>query len=134
MPRDSVAAPIGEGSVVALHEAFTARSFGATMMVMDLAAFRASLSLASAPSTLSPALRALWLDARGDWDGAHDAAQADEGGAGDWVHAYLHRKEGDPGNAAYWYRRARRPVCRASLDEEWAAIAAALLGEGGEAA
>jgi hypothetical protein len=135
MPRDSVAAPIGEGSVVALHEAFTARSFGATMMVMDLAAFRASLSLASAPSTLSPALRALWLDARGDWDGAHDAAQADEGGAGDWVHAYLHRKEGDPGNAAYWYRRARRPVCRASLDEEWAAITAALLeAEGGETA
>jgi hypothetical protein len=92
---------------VAFHEAFTARDFGATMMVMDLAAFRASLSLASAPSTLNPALRALWLDARGDWDGAHDAAQADEGGAGDWVHAYLHRKEGDPGNAAYWYRRAR---------------------------
>ncbi len=94
MPRDSVAAPTGEGSVVAFHEAFTARAFGVTMMVMDLAAFRASLSLASAPSTLSPALRALWLDARGDWDGAHDAAQADEGGAGDWVHAYLHRKEG----------------------------------------
>jgi hypothetical protein len=120
---------------VAFHEAFTARAFGATMMVMNLAAFRASLSLASAPPTLSPALRALWLDARGDWDGAHDAAQADEGGAGDWVHAYLHRKEGDPGNAAYWYRRARRPVCRASLDEEWAAITAALLeAEGGETA
>ena len=120
---------------MAFPEAFTARAFGATMMVMDLAAFRASLSLASAPSTLSPALRALWLDARGDWDGAHDAAQADEGGAGDWVHAYLHRKEGDAGNAAYWYRRARKPVCRTSLDQEWAAIAEALLqGEGGEVA
>ena len=45
---------------------------------------------------------------KGDWDGAHDAAQADEGGAGDWVHAYLHRKEGDSGNAAYWYRRAKK--------------------------
>ncbi len=76
-------------------------------------------------------MRALWLDARGNWDGAHDAAQADEGGAGDWVHAYLHRKEGDAGNAAYWYRRARKPVCKTSLDEEWAAIADALLkGEG----
>ena len=102
---------------------------------MDLAAFRTSLSLSSADANLSPALRALWLDAWGNWDGAPDAAQADEGGAGDWVHAYLHRKEGDAGNAAYWYRRARKPVCRTSLDEEWAAIAGALLkAEGGQAA
>jgi hypothetical protein len=98
---------------------------------VDLAAFRASLSATEPPAKLSHALRALWLDARGNWDGAHDAAQADEGGAGDWVHAYLHRKEGDAGNAAYWYRRARKPVSHASLDEEWAAIADALLkGEG----
>ena len=102
---------------------------------MDLPDFRASLSLASPPSNLSPALRALWLDARGDWDGAHEAAQADAGGAGDWVHAYLHRKEGDAGNAAYWYRRAGKPVCRTSLDEEWEAIASALLtGHDGRAA
>jgi hypothetical protein len=122
-------------SGLAFHRRFTARVFGANLRVMDLAAFRASLSLVSPPSNLSPALRALWLDARGDWDGAHEAAQADEGGGGDWVHAYLHRKEGDAGNAAYWYRRARKPVCRASLDEEWAAIAnALLLAQGGEAA
>ena len=100
---------------------------------MDLAAFRASLATPEPPANLSQALRALWLDARGNWDGAHDAAQADEGGAGDWVHAYLHRKEGDAGNAAYWYRRARKPICRASLDEEWAAIAEALLAERGAA-
>ena len=98
---------------------------------MDLAAFRASLSAAEPPPTFGPALRALWLDARGDWDGAHDAAQADEGGMGDWVHAYLHRKEGDAANAAYWYRRAGNPVCRSSLDEEWAAIAEALLNDQG---
>jgi hypothetical protein len=102
---------------------------------MDLAGFRASLSAAEPPPALSHALRALWLDAHGDWDGAHEAAQADEGGAGDWVHAYLHRKEGDTGNAAYWYRRARKQVCRASLDEEWMAIAGELLKvEGGETA
>lgn len=94
---------------------------------MDLPAFRASLSAGKPPRQLSHALRALWLDARGDWDGAHDAAQADEGRAGDWVHAYLHRKEGDAGNAAYWYRRARKPICQTSLDEEWAEIACALL-------
>jgi hypothetical protein len=94
---------------------------------MDLAAFRASLARAEPPPALSGALRALWLDARGDWNGAHGAAQADAGEAGDWVHAYLHRKEGDAGNAAYWYRRARKPVCRSSLEEEWAAIASELL-------
>ena len=96
---------------------------------MDLSAFRASFTAAEPPLTLSPALRALWLDARGNWDGAHDAAQADEGGAGDWVHAYLHRKEGDAGNAAYWYRRAKRPICHAPLDDEWQAIALALLAK-----
>jgi hypothetical protein len=102
---------------------------------MDLAGLRASLSLASPPANLRPSLRALWLEAHGDWDGAHDAAQADEGGAGDWVHAYLHRKEGDAGNAAYWYRRARKPVRKTPLDEEWAAIAEALLeAKGGDAA
>ncbi len=106
---------------------FTAHAFSATMSAMDLVAFRSSLSHSSPPLNLSPALRALWLEARGDWDGAHDSAQADEGGAGDWVHAYLHRKEGDLGNAAYWYRRARKPVCRSPLDEEWAAIASELL-------
>ena len=101
---------------------------------MDLPAFRASLASASPPAGLSHALRALWLDARGDWGGAHEAAQADEGGTGDWVHAYLHRKEGDAGNAAYWYRRAGKSVCGRSLDEEWAAIAEALLrSEGAQA-
>jgi hypothetical protein len=100
---------------------------------MDLATFRASLSAAEPPPTLSHALRALWLDARGNWDRAHDAAQADEGAPGDWVHAYLHRKEGDAGNAAYWYRRARKPVCKSSFDEEWATIADALLKDESEA-
>ena len=98
---------------------------------MDLAAFRASLESDSPPAGLSDALRALWLDAKADWDGAHEAAQADEGGKGDWVHAYLHRKEGDAGNAAYWYRRAGKPVCQTSLDEEWRAIAEALLAQSG---
>jgi len=94
---------------------------------MDYSAFRASLAAPKPPPGLSLALKALWLDARSDWDGAHSAAQADGGGDGDWVHAYLHRKEGDPGNAAYWYRRAGKPVCKTSLDEEWTAIAEALL-------
>ena len=94
---------------------------------MDLFAFRASLADPAPPKDIGLALEALWLDASGDWDGAHGTAQRDEGGDGDWVHAYLHRKEGDAGNAAYWYRRAGKPVCRSSLDDEWAAIADVLL-------
>lgn len=93
---------------------------------MDLAAFRDSLAAAAPPEDLGLALKALWLDANGDWDGAHVAAQADEGRDGDWVHAYLHRREGDAGNAAWWYRRAGKPVCKTSLEDEWAAIAEAL--------
>jgi hypothetical protein len=96
---------------------------------MDLATFRASLAAGAAPpSGLGPALQALWWDAKGEWERAHELAQADDGGAGDWVHAYLHRKEGDAGNAAYWCRRAGKPLCRGPLEAEWEAIAAALLG------
>jgi hypothetical protein len=71
-------------------------------------------------------LRALWLDARGDWDGAHRVVQDDESLEAAWVHAYLHRKEGDAGNAGYWYRRAGRAHARVGLEQEWEAIAAAL--------
>jgi hypothetical protein len=98
---------------------------------MDLALFRASLAAEQPPAGLGPSLQALWWDAKGDWDRAHALAQTDEDGAGARVHAYLHRKEGDFGNAAYWYLRAGAPPSRAPLEEEWAAIAAALLGEGG---
>jgi hypothetical protein len=96
---------------------------------MNLADFRASLQAAAPPADLSLALQALWEDAHGDFDAAHTLAQRDEGGDGDWVHAYLHRKEGDASNAAYWYRRAKRPVCRDALEDEWQAIAVALLAK-----
>jgi hypothetical protein len=80
-----------------------------------------------------PALAALWWQARGDWARAHEAAQADEGADAAWVHALLHREEGDLGNADYWYRRAgkRRPAGALREEwEEWEAIAAALLAAG----
>src|SRR5579862_4502948 len=96
---------------------------------MNLSAFRATLKSDAPPSGLSVALQALWHDGRGDFDKAHELAQKDEGGEGDWVHAYLHRKEGDSGNAAYWYRRAKRPICKDPLEAEWEAIASALLAE-----
>lgn len=82
---------------------------------------------ASPPDGLADCLKALWLDARGDWEGAHRVAQGvpDEDGA--WVHAYLHRKEGDEMNAAYWYSRAGRPMAGGPLEREWEAIASELL-------
>ena len=93
---------------------------------MTLEEFRKSLSMPKAPA-IAPALIALWHDARGDWDKAHQVAQDVDDETGAWVHAYLHRKEGDLPNAAYWYRRANQPVASESLDEEWTRIVSALL-------
>ena len=73
------------------------------------------------------ALRALWHDGHGDWAQAHAVAQDDESRDGAWVHAYLHRKDGDLGNAEYWYRRAGRPVFRGASNEEWRAMVEELL-------
>lgn len=95
---------------------------------MTLEEFRRSLAEAAPPAGLSDVLKALWHDGHGDWDAAHQVAQDVPDPDGAWVHAYLHRKEGDAGNAAYWYRRASQPVCRESLDAEWAAIVEAFLG------
>lgn len=76
------------------------------------------------PRDLSLPLQALWHDGRGDWDRAHELCQRSGDRAGDRVHAYLHRKEGDAANAAYWYARARSPVPPAavSLDDERASL------------
>jgi hypothetical protein len=82
-------------------------------------------ALPEAPNV--PALAALWWQARGDWARAHEAAQQDEGTAAAWVHALLHREEGDVANADYWYRRASKQRPEGALREEWDAIAAALL-------
>lgn len=94
---------------------------------MDLAAFRASLDASAPPPDLSAALEALWWDAHGDWERAHERAMSDEGAEAAWVHAYLHRKEGDLSNAGHWYRRAGRAMPDGPLEAEWEAIAAALL-------
>ena len=94
--------------------------------VMTLDEFRSTLAAAEPPDVSAP-LRALWHDARGDWDKAHAVAQDIDDATGAWIHGYLHRKEGDEGNAAYWYRRARQPIATDALDAEWARIAAALL-------
>jgi hypothetical protein len=94
---------------------------------MTLAEFRSTLSAATPPAELMPALVALWHDAKGDWDEAHRIAQDIEDANGAWVHAYLHRKEGDLSNAGYWYRRANKAEARDALDVEWERIVLALL-------
>ena len=97
---------------------------------MDIASFRATLNQATPPDGLSFALQALWWDHQGDWDQAHDLAQKKEDAAGNWVHAYLHRKEGDLANAGYWYRRAGKAVPEITLDQEWGEIVSSLIAGG----
>jgi len=97
---------------------------------MTLNEFLESLNAAEPSADFGPALTGLWWDAKGDWTKAHESAQQDEGVAGSWVHAYLHRKEGDGSNAAYWYSRAGRRPSKATLEQEWEEIATALLSEG----
>lgn len=95
---------------------------------MKFAEFEQSLKAAEPPASLHLALQALWWDAKGDWNKAHECAQADEGNPScDWVHAYLHRKEGDASNARYWYGRAGKSVAKGTLPEEWRAVVQALL-------
>jgi hypothetical protein len=96
-------------------------------MVASVTELRTSLSAEEPPAGLDSALEALWHAAKGDWDKAHALAQSREDANGAWVHAYLHRVEGDQSNAGYWYRRAGRPHAAVPLQQEWEEIAAALL-------
>ena len=96
---------------------------------MDLRSFRNSITKPQPPGGLSIALQALWWDAKGDWEKAHECAQEGDDPAGMRVHAYLHRKEGDHSNAGYWYRRCRTPPSTAGVDEEWEELALALLAK-----
>jgi len=96
---------------------------------MTLAQFRETLVSPEPPPGLSAALEALWHDGRGDWETAHRVAQDIDTAEGAWIHAYLHRKEGDPTNAAYWYRRAARPVPSVPFDAEWDGIVTELLSQ-----
>jgi|SRR5450432_3319006 hypothetical protein len=86
---------------------------------MDLSTFKSSLQAAKPPANLAPCLIALWYDAKQDWAHAHNIAQDIGDQEGAWVHAYLHRKEGDPGNARYWYNRAGRTMPEYGLEKEW---------------
>jgi hypothetical protein len=94
---------------------------------MTLAALEASLTKAAPPPNLHPLVEALWHERRGDWTRAHEIAQGIDGDEAAWVHAYLHRREGDLPNARYWYRHAGKLPEGGSLDDEWRVIVEALL-------
>ncbi|MHB1021440.1 MAG: hypothetical protein ACYC46_10625 [Acidobacteriaceae bacterium] len=89
--------------------------------------FCKSLQQDQPPPGTGLALAALWWDAKGQWEQAHEHAQVSEKLECAWVHAYLHRKEGDQWNAGYWYRRAGQPMCSLPLHEEWEQMVKALL-------
>lgn len=93
---------------------------------MNVDEFRATLG-SDSPPVPTPLLSALWHDARGNWDQAHRIAQDVNTADGAWVHAYLHRREGDADNARYWYQRAGRPEASDTLEAEWTRIVQHLL-------
>lgn len=95
---------------------------------MTVEELKASIEAGGEPSRdLPPLIRALWYERSGNWKRAHEITQDIEGPEAAWVHAYLHRREGDLGNARYWYRRADRAESQSELGEEWEEIAACLL-------
>jgi hypothetical protein len=98
---------------------------------MTLEDFKQSLTGSTPPAELTGALTGLWWDAKGNWARAHECAQEDSSSAGSWVHAYLHRKEGDDSNAGYWYGRAHQQVCREAFESEWLNIVITLLAQSG---
>jgi hypothetical protein len=97
-------------------------------VVVNTADFRASVSGAAPAPDLDAPLAALWWAAKGGWDQAHKIVQDEDSPDAAWVHAYLHRVEGDLGNAGYWYRQAGRPAAAGNLETEWEQIASTLLG------
>jgi hypothetical protein len=132
--------PTAPAGIKAIHERLSqtlcadqARHQGvvhAAEMMVKMADFKASLSGAAPAPQLGAPLAALWLAAKGNWNEAHKIAQDQHTADAAWVHAYLHRVEGDLGNAGYWYRQAGKPVATGSLETEWELMVSALLGGG----
>jgi hypothetical protein len=94
---------------------------------MTIDDYLASLDGAEVPAGLSSYLTALWYEKRGDWKRAHEIVQEIDDSTAAWLHAYLHRREGDQQNAGYWYGQAGRPFSQLPLDEEWRQIVEDLL-------
>ena len=96
---------------------------------MNFEAFQKSINADNPPEGLNSYLLSLWFDAKGDWTKAHEIIQDEDDKTGSWIHAYLHRKEGDIGNADYWYRKAGQTRPEYSLEEEWKRLSSQLANE-----
>jgi len=108
------------GDIIAsLHSAFQQAG---VFLLMTFEQFKQSLFQSSPPSAISEHLKALWYDARGDWEKSHNIIQDIGDANAARIHAYLHRKEGDIGNADYWYNRAGKKRPAVTLEEEWEII------------
>lgn len=94
---------------------------------MDIKTFKASLENDEPPENISVYLLALWYDAKGDWNQSHTTIQDVDTTNAEWIHAYLHRKEGDSFNADYWYRRAGKKRPATTLEVEWNELVSAML-------
>jgi hypothetical protein len=104
-------------------------AIAALLNAMTADDFKRSLNKPHPPGALAPALQALWWVAKDDWDRAHEIVMAHEDSDCAWVHAYLHRREGDLPNARWWYRQADKAAATGSLDADWNAVVRGLLGE-----
>ena len=93
---------------------------------MQFETFQQSLKDETPPESLSVYQLAMWYDALGNWAKAHSLIDSLEDTNACWVHAYLHRKEGDQWNANYWYRKAGKKSPEISLQQEWENIVKAL--------
>ncbi|MEO8582957.1 MAG: hypothetical protein ABI415_04120 [Flavitalea sp.] len=94
---------------------------------MNYYEFIKTLSQEEPPAGLSPLLLSLWYDGKNDWESSHNIAQDVNDKNGSWIHAYLHRKEGDLSNARYWYHKAGKHEPLLSLGEEWKVLVRAVL-------
>jgi hypothetical protein len=99
--------------------------------MMTFEEFKASMSRDQPPSGIPSSLVALWYAGKDDWEQAHTIAQDIPTREGSWVHAYLHRVEGDEWNAEYWYRRAGRATPGGTPEQEWEDIVKTMLASGG---
>lgn len=97
---------------------------------MTITEFEKTLSHDSPPENINPLLAALWHERKGDWEAAHNIAQDINTSDGSWIHAYLHRVEGDRGNASYWYHRAGKPFPQVAVADEWRSLVTNFLSKG----
>lgn len=99
------------------------------MLPKDLQEFKATLETDAPNSNWTEALRAMWYDAKGDWHSGHELVDGKNNELAKWVHAFLHRKEGDEWNAGYWYRQAAKPFPKVTLEEEHQEIVEYILNQ-----